>query len=84
LADLGRSEDALAAIAEAVARYPELAAARPDAVGPALAAALTTQSDAFADLGRSEDALAAIAEAVARYRELATNTLRFWSASLIH
>lgn len=35
LADVGRREDALPAIGEAVATYRELAAARPDAIGPA-------------------------------------------------
>ena len=71
LAELGRREDALAAITEAVALYRELAAARPDAFRPDLALSLNNQSNRLADLGRREDALAAITEAVALCRELA-------------
>ena len=71
LADLGRREEALAAIQEAVAIYRELAAARPDAFRPDLASSLNNLSLRLADLGRREEALAAIQEAVAIYRELA-------------
>ena len=71
LAALGRREDALAAITEAVEIYRELAAARPDAFRPDLAGSLNNQSTALAELGRREDALAAITEAVEIYRELA-------------
>jgi tetratricopeptide (TPR) repeat protein len=71
LADLGRREDALAAIDEAVEVYRELAAARPAAFRPDLASALNNLSLRLADLGRREDALAAIGEAVEAYRELA-------------
>ena len=53
LADLGRREDALAAIAEAAGIYRELAAARPDAFGPDLAASLDNLSSDLADLGRA-------------------------------
>ena len=71
LADLGRREDALAAIEEAVTIRRELAAARPDAFRPDLAASLNNLSVRLADLGRREDALAAIEEAVTIRRELA-------------
>ena len=71
LGNLGRREDALAAIQEAVAIRRELAAARPDAFRPALATALTNLSNQLAGLGRREDALAAVQEAVAIRRELA-------------
>ncbi|MGV9865702.1 tetratricopeptide repeat protein [Rhodococcus koreensis] len=71
LADLGRREDALTAIDEAVQIHRELAEARPDAFRPGLALALTHQSLWLADLGRREDALTAIDEAVQIHRELA-------------
>ena len=71
LADLGRREDALAAIQEAVAICRELAAARPDAFRPDLAMSLNNLAVRLADLGRREDALAAIEEAAGIYRELA-------------
>jgi len=71
LGDLGRSEDALAAIEEAVTIRRELAAARPDAFRPDLARSLDIQAGALGFLGRREDALAAIQEAVGIYRELA-------------
>jgi tetratricopeptide (TPR) repeat protein len=61
----------LSAIEEAVQIRRELAAARPDAFLPDLAASLNNQSNALADLGRREDALSAIEEAVGHYRELA-------------
>ena len=64
LADLGRREDALTAITEAVDIRRELAAARPDAFLPDLATSLNNLSRRLADLGRREDALAAITEAV--------------------
>ena len=69
--DLGRREDALAAIEEAVDVYRELALALPDAFLPDLAMSLNNQSNRLSDLGRREDALAAIEEAVAIRRELA-------------
>ena len=45
LADLGRREEALAAIEEAVAIYRQLAEARPDAFLPDLAMSLNNQSN---------------------------------------
>jgi len=59
LAELGRREEALAAIEEAVAIRRELAAARPDAFGPDLASSLNNQSNRLTALGRREDTLAA-------------------------
>ena len=70
LGALGRREEALAAIEEAVAILRELAAARPDAFRPTLAASLTNLSADLRALGRREEALAAIEEAVAIRREL--------------
>jgi hypothetical protein len=71
LAGLGRREDALAAIEEAVTIRRELAAARPDVFRPDLANSLNNLSNRLAGLGRREDALAAIEEAVTIRRELA-------------
>jgi tetratricopeptide (TPR) repeat protein len=71
LGDLGRREDALAAIEEAVAIRRDLAAARLDAFDPDLAMSLDNLSSRLGDLGRREDALAAIEEAVAIHRVLA-------------
>ncbi len=71
LGDLGRREDALAAIEEAVSAYRQLATARPDAFIPALAVSLNTLSIRLGDLGRREDALAASQEAVTLRRQLA-------------
>jgi tetratricopeptide (TPR) repeat protein len=71
LASLGRREEALAAIEEAAGIYRLLAAARPQAFLPDLAASLNNLSVRLADLGRLEEALAAIEEAVTIYRQLA-------------
>ena len=71
LADVGRREDALAAIEEAVTIRRELAAARPDEFRPGLAGSLNNLSARLAGLGRPEDALAAGEEATNIYRELA-------------
>ena len=56
---------------QAAAIRRELAAARPDAFRPDLAASLNNLSLRLADLGRREEALAAIQEAVTIRRELA-------------
>ena len=71
LGDLGRREEALAAIEEAVAIRRALAEARPDAFLPSLAGALNNQSNRLSGLGRREEALAAIEEAVTIRRQLA-------------
>ena len=69
--DLGRREDALATIEEAVAIRRDLAAARPDAFRPDLAMSLDNLSNHFSGLGRWEEALAASEKAVALCRDLA-------------
>jgi tetratricopeptide (TPR) repeat protein len=71
LGDLGRWEEALAAIEEAVTIRRELAQARSNAILPDLAASLSSQSVLLGNLGRWEEALAAIEEAVTIRRELA-------------
>jgi tetratricopeptide (TPR) repeat protein len=71
LAALGRREEALAAIEEAVSIHRDLAAAHPDTFRPALASSLSNQSGRLAELGRREEALAAIEEAVSIRRNLA-------------
>ena len=68
---LGRREEALASIKEAVAIQRDLAATRPDAFRPDLATSLNNLSNCFSELGRREEALAAIEEAVAIQRDLA-------------
>ena len=73
LSALGRREEALAAIQEAVAIYRSLAAARPEAFRPDLASSLNNLSTCLSDFGRREEALAAIEEAVAIRRVLATD-----------
>jgi len=71
LGDLGRREEALAAIEQATGIYRQLAEARPDAFLPDLAMSLNNQSGRLADLGRREEALAAIEQATGIYRQLA-------------
>ncbi|MFJ9967672.1 tetratricopeptide repeat protein, partial [Streptomyces avermitilis] len=71
LGGLGRREDALTAIEEAVTVRRELAAARPDAFLPDLAMSLNNLSGHLWGLGQREDALTAIEEAVTAYRQLA-------------
>ena len=71
LAALGRREQALEAIEEAVGVYRELAQGRPDAFLRELAGALNNQSNGLAALGRREQALAAIKEALSIRRQLA-------------
>ena len=68
---MGRREDALTAIEEAVTIRRDLAEALPEAYLPSLATSLNNQSSRLADLGRREDALTAIEEAVTAYRDLA-------------
>jgi tetratricopeptide (TPR) repeat protein len=70
LRDVGRREDALTAIEEAVKIRRELAAARPDAFLPDLAGSLNNQSNRLRDVGRREDALTAIEESVKIYGDL--------------
>ena len=71
LADLGRREEALAAIEQATGIYRQLAEAQPNTFLPNVAASLNNQSRRLADLGRREEALAAIEQATGIYRQLA-------------
>jgi tetratricopeptide (TPR) repeat protein len=71
LSELGRREAALAAAEEAVTAYRTLAAERPDAFLPILAASLSNLGNRLSALGRREAALAAAKEAVTAYRTLA-------------
>ena len=70
LSALGRKEEALTAISEAVTIYRQLAPAAPDAYMPGLAESLNNQSNRLSDLGRREEALTAISEAVTIRRGL--------------
>ncbi|MEU0213294.1 tetratricopeptide repeat protein, partial [Streptomyces canus] len=71
LGELGRREDALTAIEEAVTIYRKLAVARPDTYRPDLAASLNNLANRLGGLGRPEDALTAVQEAVTIRRKLA-------------
>ena len=71
LSELGRREEAVAAGEEAAGLYRQLAAARPDAFTPNLAAAVSILAEALSELGRREDAVAAAEEAVGLCRQLA-------------
>lgn len=70
LSHLGKREEALAAAQEAVELYRRLAAARPDAFTPGLAASLLNLGNQMGDLGRREEALAVAQEAAKLYRRL--------------
>ncbi|MGO9899059.1 MAG: tetratricopeptide repeat protein [Solirubrobacteraceae bacterium] len=71
LSGLGRLEEALPAVEEAVKILQGLAAADPDAFLPRLAMSLNNQSARLSGLGRPEEALAAIEQAVEIWRGLA-------------
>ena len=71
LSCLGRQEEALATVEEAVQIHRTLAEARPDSYLPNLATALNNQSNHLSGLERQEEALAAIEEATDLYRTLA-------------
>ena len=62
LAELGRDEEALAAIVETVEIYRSLKTDFPGAFDLRLASALNSQSIRLADLGRQEEAQAAAGE----------------------
>ena len=72
LDDVGRSEEALLAIREAVDRYRKLAARHPGAIYPDLAGCLDTLGTTLVALGRREEAVVAAREAAAIRRELAS------------
>ncbi|MFG1855993.1 tetratricopeptide repeat protein, partial [Actinomadura geliboluensis] len=71
LGDLGRHEEGLEAIREAVQIRRRLAETRPDAYLPNLATSLNNLSVRLGDLGRHEEGLEAIREAVQIRRQLA-------------
>jgi hypothetical protein len=71
LSDVGRREDALHAVEEAVGYFRQLADAAPDAFRPSLAMALNNLSNRLGGVGRREEALGPIEEAVGHYRRLA-------------
>ena len=71
LGDLGRREEALAAIEEAVDDLPGAGRGPPGRVPARPGLSLNNLSNRLGDLGRREEALAAIEEAVEIYRELA-------------
>ena len=73
LSRLGRREEALAAIGEAVEIRRALAKDRPGAFLPDLAMSLNSLGTRLSQLGRREQALAATGEAVEHYRALAKN-----------
>jgi len=64
LSELGRREEALSAIEEAVVHYRDLSSTRPEAFLPDLAGSLNNLSLRLSELGRREEALLAIEEAV--------------------
>jgi tetratricopeptide (TPR) repeat protein len=77
LEGLGRNEDALALLQEAVDHYRELANDRPDAFTPQLARGLHNLGRVLAALGRMEEALSCSQEATELLGNLATE--RPWS-----
>jgi hypothetical protein len=68
---LGRQEEALTTIDDAVSLYQQLAEARPEMFLPNLAMSLNNQSHWLADLGWQEEALTTLEDAVSLYRQLA-------------
>lgn len=79
---LGRRDEALLAISEAVSIYQNTASAKPERFGRELARALSNQSNCLAELGRPTDALAASIPAVTLYRELAQTRPDAFTAGL--
>ncbi|MFJ9690408.1 tetratricopeptide repeat protein, partial [Streptomyces bacillaris] len=75
LGEVGRREEALGAVEEAVRHYRALAEASPDAYLPDLAMALTNLSVDLGEVGRREEGLGASEEAVRHYRALAEASL---------
>ncbi|KAF7964708.1 hypothetical protein HWV62_3691, partial [Athelia sp. TMB] len=82
LSDLGRHEEALAAIQEAVRLLRTLAAERPEAFNAALAVSLNNLSLRLSNHGHHEEALAAIQEAVKLHRALAAERPAAFNAAL--
>ena len=71
LSDVGRRDEALGAIEEAVAIRRRLAEANPAAFLPDLAMSLNNQANRLSEVGRRDQALGAIEESVAIHRRLA-------------
>ncbi|MEU4404773.1 tetratricopeptide repeat protein, partial [Streptosporangium sp. NPDC023963] len=71
LADLGRWEEALEMITEAVEIRRRLAEARPDAFLPSLVTSLNNRSIRLGELGQREEALEVVTEAAGIHRRLA-------------
>ncbi|MFJ2751992.1 hypothetical protein [Streptomyces sp. NPDC087297] len=71
LGEVGRHEEGLAAVEEAVGHYRTLAKANPDAHLPNLARALINLSVRLGEVGRHEEGLAAVEEAGGHCRTLA-------------
>ncbi len=71
LAEVGRKEEALEVIQEAVEIYWRLAEKNPGAYEPYLAGSLSNLANRLAEVGREEEALEVIREAVEIYRRLA-------------
>jgi tetratricopeptide (TPR) repeat protein len=71
LADVGRRDEGLAAIQEAVTIYRRLAQGNATAHEPALAVSLTNLSNRLSEAGRHDEGLAAIQETVTIRRRLA-------------
>jgi tetratricopeptide (TPR) repeat protein len=71
LSEVGRHEEALAAVEEASGLDRELAGRNPEAFRPNLASSLNNLGNRLSAVGRREQALAAVEEAAGLYRELA-------------
>ncbi|MFC8830832.1 SAV_2336 N-terminal domain-related protein [Streptomyces sp. NPDC057137] len=82
LSHLGRWDEALDAISEAVELYRELALQYPAAGRPDLARGLNNLSVRLGDVGRREESLAAITEAVRHFRTLAAEDPYYYRAGL--
>lgn len=74
LIELGRREEALAPMREAMTHYRILASSRPDAFLPYLATSLNNLGNGLSESGRPEDALTATQEAVELHRTLVKST----------
>ena len=79
---VGRYQDGLAAVEEAVARYRALAEDNPAVQQAGLAQALANLGIGLGRVGRYQDGLAAGEEAVARYRALAEDNLAVHQADV--
>src|SRR6202042_2032619 len=71
LRDVGRNEEALQAVTEAVSQYRQLAETRPTRYWPGLADALVVLAECLDRAGRHEEALAAATDGVTVQFQLA-------------